>query len=573
LSNIVKQLLYSPHSFSIIILYYLVGVILFLIPGLIIANILLKRNYIEDKFVLFCSLGISCFWGYLFFWIYYFSPFLGRMCSILIFICIILCFIFSSIRKSIFNSLNCKEVYIPVLLMLVIGVYYLSTLYMGSDGQHAYYSKGFIADRLGAAAVGKTDYLIQKIMADTLYCGNTIWNLVLAPSSGSTLADRPPVLGGITLIYYHIFPMKLFYYTAISTVASMIWVPAVWSLCRISKLSVLYSIVLILAISQTGFFFSYSIGCGHKLLAGSLAIGTFILLVLRPYLNKIKISRANVIIASIFASLSFLCHFSIGIMILSIALILLTPKLFPGIASIIIGATVFLALTSPYLVLKNYYEPNTSNLLRQVVVVRQGKGIFHDKKLSLYDAAVKSYSQLSLKEVIENKINNIRSLLRPPMRILKLKLNKIHKYFRFADTWGIIKTMGIFNMAWLLFFLPFFIKNDLHEDAINASNIMIFTGLMILFLSTMIYFNKYIRLATIALGAIVLLFVGLAIKITTLNKWVPIILLSINSIYFYFVWVLVLPYENLHINWSMVFIHIIALAGLIVIPVRFKNAK
>lgn len=401
------------------------------------------------------AVGGAALVGYAFFWAYLFSPVVGRLLSIGLGLGMFIALADQSSRTSLCTTIRQRDVWVPFSLMGALGLLYIAITYAGVLDRPSCAGADvlFVTDRL--LGTGSPDYLIQKMWVDGLFRGYAPWNNVLDPDlSRTTVADRPPLLAGMTLSFYSFIPapLQFFYFMAMTSAASMGWIAAVWSLARSAGLSASRTTALVVCMSLTYYFWFSSIFTWPKALSGALYVGAFILLILEPYLDRRRVDSRSFALGSAFAALSMVAHFSAGLLLLVTAAFMLAPRLFPGIRNVAIGAVLFSVVAGSYLWVKARHETNLSNQTKYTFSVPDTDPVepLEYKGLSTTEAIKRAYSKISWQEIVSYKAYNIGSIFRLGC-FLACDGKSLKESLWGSELIPVLGSMKLFNLGWLLF--------------------------------------------------------------------------------------------------------------------------
>lgn len=222
------------------------------------------------------------------------------------------------------------DVFMPLVLWCLVALFYSSLTFgcrltpvVAQQNQFCY---------LGNVTF---DNVLPQLFADNVYNGHPKTLMGNWHSS-----DRPPLQAGAVLLEYPFTEsasMNILDYQILACFLQVFWIPIVWLLARrLGVKSGGLAIVLLLCLSS-GFFFN-SVFTWPKLLAGSLAVVGFSLLVF----EKPTLSRWFLAAAAIGAAM--LSHEGVVFGVLPLAIPLCTMRHFPGWKVAASSATVVLAL-------------------------------------------------------------------------------------------------------------------------------------------------------------------------------------------------------------------------------------
>lgn len=527
---------------------YAAAFALLLTPGILASAPLLRRKQIESHQVVLFAFGVAAAGGYLMFWLYYLSDVIGKLVSFGALMLLLTVYLDPYLRKVIRAVVSSREVRIPLILTFGLGIFYTAIAYIGHFSTTVCMGEydTFIRDRTINAS---PDYLIQKYWVDRLYANVSPWNIVLDPDMAqTTVGDRPPILGGIALIFYAMVPRSLehFYYMAVTTIVSTSWIAALALVCREARFGLNRTALLVLAVSQTFYFYFSSVFSWPKALSGALFAGAFALLALRPAMLSNRPAGAQLVLGSTFAGLAFLTHNSTMLLLIPTALLLFKPRLYPGIRSCVAGATIFLLIALPYTVIKSIKEPTTSNLTKYTLTIPESSPVEpeENRNLSIPEAVRKAYAPLAWAEIADNKWRNIAPIFNPGCFGICAGSTMKESNLQ-SEVLPVIGSMKFFNLGWLLFLplpllAPLFYGNKHRRSDVDLRRVQQISSMCLsiaasgLLIYALISFQQRVNNISSS-GFMILLFLAAGLRLFTL-RW------SLIAVFFlcqfaYFQWI------------------------------------
>jgi hypothetical protein len=516
----------SQLSSLAILPLYSIHFLLFLIPGIALA--FLTQNYYKfnDSLALIWSIFLSSFLGYATFWIYFLDSNIGQVFSWLILIASFGYLLHLYRQKIIKINIVSKDIILPLAMMFLAGVFYLSILYIIDLGE--------LPEML--AQVRFFDWLppdnvIPHLFAEKQFDGDDTRNLI-----GDWLSsDRPPLLTGLILIQRPLFGLiKLqegFHYQILATLIQCSWIPAMLSLCRTVNLSG-YRIAIVMAFSIfSGFFLLNSVFVWPKLLAAALVIFAFILILQAVCTSQVP-STSQIGLAAAAAALGMMSHSGVAFTLPAMALIVMLPQYFPGIRRLLLGCIVFALIVSPWIAYQKFYAPPGNRLIKWHVA-----GVVQIDNRSSLQAIKDSYGSLELSKIANYKWQNFRTLLGSPTIHISSHQGRRNDEFLF-----VVKGLGILNIGWLILLPTLLVKPLRAVGELKAIVAILGVSLVSLVLWILIIFGP--GTTSIHAGSyatMMLLFVGLSMLVTRLPNLVTYFLLSIHIVNFVTTWILTTP--------------------------------
>lgn len=512
----------------------LISFVGFILPGLLFANLLVHRYHLSMAFTLIFAIAISAFIGYLAFWIYFFNPNLGIVFSAIVLLTSMINLVTLHRRQLLMPLVKSPDFWWSSGLMLAVSLAYTAALYLIDPGispeilAQTRFLEGFPPDNI-----------LPKLFADKLFHGQDPRPLL----NDWLSSDRPPLQTGIFLLQYPLtkiikLPTGL-HYQVLGTIAQCSWVAAVWALCRTMQLSgKQIAIVLSFAIFS-GFFLFNSVYVWPKLLAGSLVILGFTLLVRslyqcrRPDTWEIALSAGAI-------ALGILAHTGVIFTLPAMLLMILRPYSLPRFRQIVIGVLIMGLLLIPWSCYQKFYEPPADRLAKWHIA-----GVIEPDSRSFSQALWDSYSHLSLGQIVSNKWENLKLLAETSANsndltsILAIKQESpVEK--RLKDFTHVFRALGVLNISWLLILMALLPKSRKMAENLKMVKPILAVSLLSLLVWVLVSFGP--ATTSIHQGSyttMILLFVGLAGVLTShLPIWICYILLSAQILAFIVNWLI-----------------------------------
>lgn len=202
--------------------------IIFLIPGIIISYYILKLKLINEIYIFALSTFFSFLISYIVFWIYFISPLIGKITSVII-ICSSLA-IFYIQREKMYHYISSADFYTPLLLIITVTWFYLSLLFM----VHIDINISNMANYRFLHEL-PDDNSIPHVFSNLLISGD---DLRIGFGYFWQYSDRPPLFtAAISFIEPFRHSKLSVYYQLFGTYLQVIWVAGFWVLCRYFNLS------------------------------------------------------------------------------------------------------------------------------------------------------------------------------------------------------------------------------------------------------------------------------------------------------------------------------------------------
>ena len=265
----------SASSFLMMPAALAVCLVAFVTVGLVMTSLLWLAGWrVRPALLGLLVVGCSSAIGYAFFWIYLAGPEWGELATWVLVVIVAAYLIMTPTRLKVLELLRLPDLWIPLGLALFVGLFLTSITYFGVEDLPSRYSAGevrFVEKQSGQVVCptddlnfvmrrlllgGAPDYLIQREWVKRLSKGVSTWKLVLDKAARSTLADRPPLLAGIVLMFNSIVPDKyqFVYFMAMTSAASLVWVLAIWGLARTAGLTLVRTSALVAMIAFVYYF-------------------------------------------------------------------------------------------------------------------------------------------------------------------------------------------------------------------------------------------------------------------------------------------------------------------------------
>lgn len=513
-----------------IIPIYAVHFLLFLIPGLYIALLIARYRYINRCFMLMLAITLTSLIGYGIFWIYFSNHHIGRLSSIATIL--VSAYVISRYgRKQFFiTALSSIDVMVPMVLMFLVGLFYTSLLY----------AVDLALPPLSHAQMRFTwrlppDNAIPFEVANRMYRGMDPRDL----GGGWHSSDRPPLQTGLVLIQR---PLKgltglpaAFHYQVLALIIQCAWVPAIWALCRMAHLGGRPIGIVMLFSILSGFFLVNTVYVWPKMLAAALTAFAFAVLLQRPASAQAP-SMTEVLIAALAAALGVLAHGGVVFTLASFAIVLVLPRFFIGIRQGFLACTVFALLVAPWFAYQGFYDPPGNRLVKWHIA-----GVIDIDKRSSWQAISDAYRALSGKQVVANKLENIKALVRNPLFQKSDFSYAMFENWRAAEFFYVFKALGVLNLGWLLLGLSF-IRSRGPDKILTSVRIMLAVSLISLLIWCLLIFNPgTTSIHSGSYATMFLLFTGLAIMMATLPQWLCYTLLCWHGISFAATWLFTVP--------------------------------
>jgi len=217
----------------------------------------------------------------------------------------------------------------------------------------------------------------------------------------------------------------------------------IWAVLRMAGMTRKHAMQLCLALIPTGFLYLNTIFIWPKLSAAAFSLG--VLSLIFSISNR---SIGSYVITGIFAALAMLSHGGAIFFLLPCVALTLLPSRWPGYKPALVGCVTAALLYAPWIAYQKCYDPPGDRLLKWHLAGVED--IDHRPVLTVLREA---YGKTTAKQLLENRTANFQTLFRGDWSLLwhfdpKSILAKRTQIFFF-----VFRSMGLFNVGWLL--LPF----------------------------------------------------------------------------------------------------------------------
>jgi hypothetical protein len=512
-----------------------------------------SNDFDNRLYALILAIAVNCLIGYAFFWVFFLDARIGRGLSLLLIVITAALPLISPVRKKLVALLSQPVVRTPLALMYVVALFYISILFMFKfDTEYVNYPNVRFIDFKAA------DNTLPLHLAVKLFNG-------LDPRGRNFMvefnsSDRPPLQTGITLSLMKLTrwkPAQDLYYPAVATILQCLWVPVMWVLFRQSGASAAGAARMTIPLVFCGFFLFNTVYTWPKLFAGVLFMAAFM-----AVLNGFK-NRLLTIAAPLLLALALLAHGGAAISLIVVVALCLHPRYFPGIRTAVMFALVLFVLMAPWSAYKSLYDPPGDRLAK---IHLAGVDSIDDTR-TFAQVLRDTYSQMTFKNWLAMKAKNIRFLGFRFDRYIDEPL-----YIRWVERDFPIRTLGLFNVGWLLLLLwppgnrggmqalspgP----ND-EEIATNARFLLLVALLTIVVWALMLITPLLICHGSFAM--MLMLFGGLSLTISRLPLRMRNAFLVLQTSYFLYAWVFFVPSGAIGVRYGAASLAAMTGAGLFV---------
>lgn len=392
------------------------------------------------------TIGTSAALGYIVLGGYLIDAGLGRIASASVWVAAAIVLARGGARQRLWLRLTNPDVAIPASAMVAAALFYV-TLHFGllpdplpdnwSWSGHAQFSR-FVAT---------PDHIYPLWFAQQLFDS--------ADLSQHHLSDRPPLQSGMVLVSYPLWRaiesisgqpgVTSSFYQVFAVLLQCSWIAAVYALLRAIRIDGLRLAIVLLTLIPSHFFFVHSVFVWPKLLAGSLAIGSFCLLLFRDA-NSPNPSTPRVAAAAGMAILAFLAHGGVATALLGFGLVGMAPHYFPGWRNALIGICIVVMLWAPWAAVIRWVAP-PGNYIAKVHLA----GVNSRDDRTTFEAVRDAHAAMPLPRLLERKWRKVRYVagLDDPNRSFG-DLESAFRSMRRTQFLQVVPSLDVLNLGWLI---------------------------------------------------------------------------------------------------------------------------
>ncbi|MBV8810421.1 MAG: hypothetical protein JO033_17260 [Acidobacteriaceae bacterium] len=376
-----------------LLLRTLVNFIVLFLPCFAVCAAVLRRrarNLVLLGLVALSTTGAS---GYLIFWLYFLSPWTGHALAFLIPVLSLAYLVWAWIGLLPQSRSLLRKLLVPVSLTGAAALVVLSAGFL----------YGGVQDPLFTGSVRFShplppDNSLPYLLAEDLRLGSVPKPFFIDWLS----SDRPPLQAGIALAQSPFSPKpRDFGYTVVSVIAQSLWIFALWLLLATARINQRAVALALLTCLLTGFVFVNSFFVWPKLLAAAYTLGLLAALaqaLIGPH------SRDKTLLSVVAASLlawTLLSHGGSAFAVIGIAIVslFLIRRASPKRLAAVLGLAFVLYL--PWMSYQEFFDPPGNRTLKYHLA-----GVESVDPRPFGETLVSAYRQLSLKQVVDNKLSN-----------------------------------------------------------------------------------------------------------------------------------------------------------------------
>jgi hypothetical protein len=422
---------------------YLLCLFCFVAPGLALARLGVRRLRLPAELTVPAGIVVSCLLGYVVFWAYFASPWLGLLTAVAVSAPALLLWLPGPGAGA--------EVRTQLALMGAVGFFYIAAEHVVREVGRP--DLGLVRYRFADRKLFYDCYF-PLFFAQLLHDGKDPRDLFNHWRS----SDRPPLQTGLFLMQSWLWERgpeePWVHYHLVGCAVQCSWVPAVWGLCRLLRLPRRRCGVVVLLVACGGFALVNTVYCWPKMLAGALTLFSLETLILA---GRSSARLPCGVLAGAAAALALLAHGGAIFTLLAMALFALTPSLFPGWRSSLVGVAVAAALLAPWLAYQQWYDHPGDRLQKWHLA-----GLHDIDPRPFHQALADAYRGLTPAELARRRLLNLGALfvdvpaenemrMGEPLRPEQERMFLVR--FRDAQLHHLFPALLLLNVGWPLLLL------------------------------------------------------------------------------------------------------------------------
>lgn len=369
--------------------------VLTIFPALAIGTFAIRRGVCDLVLIGLLELAAMGASGYLGFCLFLIAPKLGHLFSFLFPIVCGMWFAWNYRRLGVSGRRIVSHLFPPLALTGTASLLILSAgfMYGGIDTPSATAAKRF-------SHILPGDNNISFEFAEALKGGH-----IPKLQARWLSSDRPPLQTGLVLSEstYISRPRELGY-TIISVILQSLWIFAAWLLLSAFDVNA-RAIALVLAVSLlSGFVFLNSFFVWPKLLAAAYILAALAILLTPKYVLLRNSKIAGISVGAMLA-LAMLSHGGSGFAILGLALTMAILRRRVPLKSLLLIVVTAAILYTPWTLYQRFCDPPGNRLLKMHLA-----GVDDVDPRSFSQTLIDSYHALTPKQIVDNKVANVRRL-------------------------------------------------------------------------------------------------------------------------------------------------------------------
>jgi hypothetical protein len=430
----------------------------FLAPGLLGALVLLGRKRIPAHLAVLVAALISGLVAYLAFWAYLLHRGAGLAYTAVTAV-LAAAAVVALLRGDRRRMLRSADIGLPLLLMFLVAMFYIGV----TDGCTWRSPATIVHDSCHVSQL-PGDNVLPQMFAENVVHGkarDTIWSF-----QGS---DRPPLQAAVVLQQSPLTLTRAWEvtgYQVISQLLQLLWIPALWAMCRMLRLSGRRLAIVFTLCTFNGFFLLNTLFVWPKLLAGAfvlLAIGLLFPDTARPDAGRPDAERPDgarpdarravtgwtIGLAGLAVALAMLSHSGAVFTLIPVGLALLLPRYRPPLRQLLTIGVLAVVLIGTWTAYQRMYDPPGDRLLKWHLA-----GHSAEDPRSFPAVLAEAYTDTPVKRLVLNKVDNVAALFYTSEGCISPTLGP-GKAVRQAEFCNVAPSLETLNVGWLLLLLPF----------------------------------------------------------------------------------------------------------------------
>jgi len=536
--------------------------LLFILPGLLISEQLVKRDLIKRKYSLLSSVSLSAVLSYVVFWVYVANHIAGRVTSVVI---ILACIVLFFIRIKTLREYICDPFFIkPLTIMFIVGCFYsaIMLLYHSLSADVSAIANTRFTTNL------PSDNIIPRWVMDMAYNGQPLAML----DHYWYVTERPPLVVAIKLL---LFPINIFkgnvsaFHQFFGTYLQLLWIPALYYILEFFSFSGRVRVITLSCAVFSGFFLINSVFVWPKLITTIFFCLVFVFVFeLADIKKNTKKAAVYAIMIGIATAMAILSHgvamfsfFALGIAILA------GEKRFNyNYRDLLYVFGAFIALYIPWHLLGSYYNEAGNRLLQMVF---SGYEINHP---TLAGSMFIYYTETPIEAMYAEKAANIFRMF--DFNVWHYADLEYMRQFAFNQVFSGAGILNIFLFAGILYFLNRFCFNK-EKLSYKHRTLLWFTILsfsiwpLMMSIATVAYQGSYFK--------VLILYLMFAYGIKHTNKFIKVPVFVGNMLVFISAFIffrdISIGDSFINMNYSMLVMMLLSAAAFFVYLFRYDDEK
>jgi hypothetical protein len=231
-------------------------------------------------------------------------------------------------------------------------------------------------------------------------------------------------------------------------------------------------------------------------------------------------------------SLGLLAHSGVIFALPAMLPMFFQPKNFSKLRRLLlVGCAVFFVLIAPWSAYQKLFNPPGNRLVKWHL-----SGVMEVDERSSSQAILDSYTSVSAKQILNNKLENAKSLFNPNIRFSSPEQMRNNNFF------CVFNSLGILNFGWLIFIRNILTQSSQKGRQNRSITLILSTSIVNLVVWVLVMFGPA---ATVihqgSYAVMMLLFAGLTSLVATLPNWFVCVLMLIHIVFLGIIWIFTGP--------------------------------